>query len=66
MTPRVSPWEERYTLTDGADLGSGDHRLGRLGRIAGLEYSFLRMRTPRGRRPWLRPGVQLANCDGDG
>ena len=25
MTPRVSPWEERYTLTDGAEIGSGDH-----------------------------------------
>ena len=27
MTPRVSSWEERYTLTDGAEIGSGDHRL---------------------------------------
>ena len=24
MTPRVSSWEERYTLTDGAEIGSGD------------------------------------------
>ena len=28
MTPRVSSWEERYTLTDGAEIGSGDHGTG--------------------------------------